>query len=199
MADDNVPVTGGSGNNVATYKATDNRHHQEIVLETQTSSGDPVKVNSNNPLPVTLTGSNIVGVTGNVEVTNDVGNPLPVNGTVDLATSTPACYVSAASINATTVKNGAGQLTSVTVSSINAAMRYLKIYDKGASVPAPASDTPKYIIPVPGDTAGSGAVVNFAKPLSFANGIGFVLVGGIAHTDTTQVAANEHTISVSYT
>jgi hypothetical protein len=110
---------------------------------------------------------------------------------------TPSVTISAASTNATSLKASAGSVGQVTVSNVNAAMRYLKFYNK-ASAPTVGTDTPIYVIPVPGATAGAGAAITFNPPIAFSTGIAWAITTGIAHTDTGAVSANEHAISIAY-
>lgn len=103
--------------------------------------------------------------------------------------------ISAASNNATAVKASPGKLHKVIVNNINAAVRYIKFYDK-ASAPAPGSDTVKLALAVP---AGTVQVFNFGDiGVDFATGIAFALVTGISQTDNTSVAASELLVNVVY-
>lgn len=112
--------------------------------------------------------------------------------------ATPYKLNSAATTNATSVKASAGQLYMVTASNTNAAVRYLKLYDK-ASTPTVGTDTPVLAFAVPGNTAGAGT--NIPVPpcgLQFANGIAFALTTGAADSDTAAVAANEIVVNLGY-
>ena len=110
---------------------------------------------------------------------------------------TPYKLISAATTNATSVKASAGQLYGIQVFSINAAARYLKLYDK-ASAPTVGTDTPVKVILIPGNTAGAGAVHHIEKGVAFANGIAFALTTGIQDSDTAAVAANEIVVNLDY-
>jgi hypothetical protein len=110
---------------------------------------------------------------------------------------TPHHLVSAATTNATSLKASPGQVGSIVVSSINAAIRYLKLYNK-ASAPTVGTDTPVHVIPIPGNTAGAGAVVPFGAGLEFTTGIAYALTTGITNTDTGSVAASEITVAIAY-
>jgi hypothetical protein len=105
--------------------------------------------------------------------------------------------ISAASTNATNVKNSAGQVYAVQVFNTNAAARYLKLYDK-ATAPTVGTDTPVKTLTIPGNTAGAGLVLNWDKGLVFSSGIGFGLTTGIADNDTGAVAANEIAVNLDY-
>lgn len=127
---------------------------------------------------------------------------------VSLATNTPAVAtsggwtpsrtVSAASDNATSVKGSAGQLGFVVVANVNAAMRYLHFYNK-ASAPTLGTDVPVLTIPIPGNTAGTGAVFSVWVGVAFTTGIAFACTtttGGTPASGNT--AANDITISLGY-
>ncbi len=110
---------------------------------------------------------------------------------------TPYKLNSAASTNATSLKGGAGQLGYVTVINTNAAVRYLKFYNK-ASAPTVGTDTPVQVFPIPGNTAGAGLTINFGAGAEFTTGIAFALTTGAADSDTGAVAANEIVVSCGY-
>lgn len=95
--------------------------------------------------------------------------------------------VSAASTNATTAKASAGQLYGWYLYNANAAVRFLKIYDK-ASNPTVGTDTPVLTIPIP---PGSAANVEFTNGIAFPTGIAFALTTGGVDSDNTGVAATE--------
>lgn len=105
--------------------------------------------------------------------------------------------VSTATENSAVIKASAGQLGGIIVGNVNAAMRYLKLYDM-ATGPA-ETDTPVLVIPVPGgSTAGGGVTLNFGPGIAFATGIGMRLVTGIADNNDTAVAADELVVSAWY-
>ncbi len=104
--------------------------------------------------------------------------------------------ISAASNNATVAKNAAGNLYSVIAINTNAAVRYLKFYNK-ATAPDPANDTPVLTIPIPGNTAGAGVAHTF-NGLNFSTGISYAIVVNVGDTDNTSVAANEIVVNIEY-
>lgn len=111
--------------------------------------------------------------------------------------ATPGMLISAASTNATVIKASAGTLYSLVVTNINAAVRYIKFYNK-ATTPD-ENDTPVQVVAVPGATTGGGFTVPIpACGIAFGTGIAFRLVTGVANNDTGAVSANEHTVSYSY-
>lgn len=100
--------------------------------------------------------------------------------------------ISAASTNATNSKGSAGILHDISVNNINAAVRYLKLYDK-STAPTVGTDTPKRVIAIP-----AGASINLVLDIEFTSGIGWALTTGIANADTGAVAANEHVVGLSW-
>jgi hypothetical protein len=106
--------------------------------------------------------------------------------------------ISAASTNATLVKASAGQLYTITAHNINAAVRYLKLYNK-ASSPTVGTDTPVMTLPIPGNTAGAGFILPLGEMgVAFATGIALAITTGVADSDTGAVAANEIVINCFY-
>ena len=98
--------------------------------------------------------------------------------------------LSAASTNATSLKASAGVLYSLYVINLNAAVRYLKFYNK-ASSPTVGTDTPVATFPIPANSTGAGFSINLDPGISFATGIAYATTTGIADSDTAAVAANE--------
>lgn len=105
--------------------------------------------------------------------------------------------ISAASTNATSVKASAGQIYAIVAHNINAAVRYLKIYNK-ASAPTVGTDTPVLTLPIPGNAAGAGFVLPVAVGVALSTGIAFALTTGVADSDTGAVAANEIVVDLVY-
>lgn len=109
----------------------------------------------------------------------------------------PGKLVSAASTNATVIKPSAGTLFSITASNVNAAVRYLKLYDK-ATAPD-ENDTPVQVYAMQGGATGP----SFENPipatgLRFTAGIAFRTTTEATDAGTTGVSASEHVISYSY-
>jgi hypothetical protein len=105
--------------------------------------------------------------------------------------------ISAATTNATSVKASAGQVFGIVASNVNAAARYLKLYDK-ASAPTVGTDVPVLTLILPGATTGGGIVLNFPVGVAFANGIAFAVTSGAADSDTGAISASESIINVLY-
>lgn len=102
--------------------------------------------------------------------------------------------ISAATTNATVVKASAGQIYTLYANNVNAAVRYLKLYNK-ATAPTVGTDVPVMTLAIP-----AGGVVNlsFFGGLAFSAGIAFALTTGVADADTAAVAASEHVVNIGY-
>lgn len=96
MSESSITLNPGVGGaNSATYLDSGNRHHQEVVIQTQASTNNPVSVSEDNPLPIVVTGTPAVTISGTPAVTvsglqtvagniasgvADSGNPVKVGG-----------------------------------------------------------------------------------------------------------------------
>lgn len=123
-------------------------------------------------------------------------------GAVGLAASasggaTPYKLISAASTNATSVKASAGTVYSIFGHNVNAAVRFLKFYNK-ASAPTVGTDTPVLTLPIPASTTGAGFVFTSSVGFAFSTGIAFALTTAVADSDTGAVAANEIVVNLGY-
>jgi hypothetical protein len=105
--------------------------------------------------------------------------------------------ISAASTNATSLKASAGQIYNVQAFNLNAAPRYLKVYNK-ASAPTVGTDTPVNVWMIPGNTTGAGFVLEISNGVAFATGIAYAITGGITDADTTAIGANEVVVNIQY-
>lgn len=110
---------------------------------------------------------------------------------------TTATLISAASTNATSVKGSAGQLFFIQATNINAAVRYLKFYNK-ASAPTVGTDTPVLTFAIPGNTAGAGFLVEVTNGLAFGTGIAYAITTGSSTADTGAVAASDIIVNLGY-
>lgn len=135
-------------------------------------------------LPAIPTGTNSIG---RVNPEPQTANGLSISRTLSAATT-----------NATSVKGSAGQVYTVIAHNINAAVRYLKLYDK-ATAPTVGTDTPVMTLPIPANAAGAGFVLDTGgMGVAFSLGIGLALTTGVADADTGAVAANEIVINLLY-
>jgi hypothetical protein len=115
-------------------------------------------------------------------------------GQSDQGEGFPYKLISAASTNATNLSVGPTTITALTASNINAAARYLKLYDKATS-PTVGTDPAAYTFIIPGATTGAGTNIPLAKELNFGRGLGLALTTGVADSDTGAVAASEIVIN----
>jgi hypothetical protein len=143
-----------------------------------------------------VAGTNIIGKVGIDQTTPGTTNAVQaVPGTSGGLSMSKV--ISAASTNATSVKSSAGQVYSVQAFNTNAAARYLKLYNK-ASAPTVGTDTPVKTLLIPGNTAGTGFVINWPAGIAFSTGIAIALTTGIADSSTGAVAASEIVVNIDY-
>lgn len=113
------------------------------------------------------------------------------------STAIPYKLISAASTNATSLKASAGQIYGIQASNINAAVRYLKLYNK-ASAPTVGTDIPVKVITIPSTTVGGSIEICSVTGISFTTGIAFALTTGMADSDIGAVAATEIAVNIDY-
>lgn len=106
--------------------------------------------------------------------------------------------LSAATTNATSVKASAGQVYLIQATNINAAVRYLKLYNK-ASAPTVGTDVPVLTLLLPASaTIPTPLYIEAEQGIQFTTGIALALTTGIADGDSAAVAANEIIVSLFY-
>lgn len=135
-------------------------------------------------LPAIPTGTNTIG---------NVGLAPRTSGGLSVSR-----LISVASTNETEAKATAGQVYGVIATNINAAVRYLKLYDNTAAGTTIGTTTPKMTIPIPGNAAGAGLVFTTEHGIAFGTGITYGLTTGVADADTSAVAANEIVVQVLF-
>ena len=102
--------------------------------------------------------------------------------------------VSAGSTNATSVKATPGKVHYITCSNVNAAVRYLKLYDLAAAPTVGTSTIAHtFLLPING---------NFTlvcdPPMDFGTGIAFAMTTEATDAGTTGVSASEHVLNIGY-
>ncbi len=160
----------------------------EDYISSQVSLVSTRQQSISNSLPVAVISAPTTTVTGTVTATVTGGTTLPVTPTTTFTNS-------AASTNGTVIKGSAGTLWSVCVSNINAAIRYLKLYNS-ATVTV-GTTTPILTIAIP-----AGGTVQFdggSNGIRFATGICLGITTGAADNDTGAVAANEIKVATTFT
>lgn len=135
-------------------------------------------------LPATPTGTNTIG---------NVGLAPRTSGGLSVSR-----LISAASTNETEAKATPGQVYGVIATNINAAVRYLKLYDNTAAGTTIGTTTPKMTIAIPGNAAGAGIVFMIDQGIAFGTGITYGTTTGAADADTGAVAANEIIVQVLF-
>jgi len=108
-----------------------------------------------------------------------------------------ARLLSAATTNATSVKASAGAVGFIYAINLNAAVRYLKLYNK-ASAPTVGTDTPVATLAIPASTTGAGFMLPIPGGVAFSTGIAYATTTGVADADTAAVAANEILLWIGY-
>lgn len=101
---------------------------------------------------------------------------------------------SAASTNATVVKNTAGNLYSISAMNTSASTKFVRIYSK-STTPTVGTDVPIMVIAIP---ATSSKEITYTPALRIGSGIGVAITGGAAATDSTAVAAGDVQLLVSF-
>lgn len=107
----------------------------------------------------------------------------------------PYQLVAAASTNATNVKATAGVVGYIVANNVNAAVRYLKLYNK-ATAPTIGTDTPVMTIALP-----AGTVTVVPVPVGgivFNTGIGFGTTTEATVAGTTGISASETVVNIGY-
>lgn len=99
---------------------------------------------------------------------------------------------SAASTNQTLVKGTPGRIVSIVCSNVNAATRYVKLFDK-ATAPVTGTDTPILTIQVL-----TGATVGIVVGYTTLLGIGLAITVNATDLDNTNVAAGDVKVLLSY-
>lgn len=167
--------------------------HYPVTIGYSDGSGNNIFASAAAPLPVTGTVTANLSATDNA-VLDDIADGIPDTSTP----STPYHLVSAATTNATNVKNAAGVVHGIYASNVNAAARYLKMYNK-ASAPTVGTDTPVHTFIIPGNTAGAGTNIPIPqRGINFTTGISFALTTEATDAGTTAVAANEIVVNLDY-
>lgn len=106
--------------------------------------------------------------------------------------STNTLIVSAATNNAAVIAAAAAGVGGIVASNSAASWRYVKFYNK-SSAPAPATDTPFMVVPVP---PGGTVVLPQSFHIRFSTGLGIAIVAGAANNDNTAVGAGEVIVNI---
>jgi hypothetical protein len=138
------------------------------------------------PIPA---GANAIGSLNTVTTVTTVGSQTPVTPTTTFTNS-------AATTNLTLIKGSAGTLWSIVASNVNAATRYLKLFNK-ATAPVTGTDVPAFTIAIP--AGGTVTITGGSNGLRFATGIGLAITANAADLDNTAVGAADVKVATSFT
>ncbi|RYD57028.1 MAG: hypothetical protein EOP56_09480 [Sphingobacteriales bacterium] len=147
------------------------------------------------PVLANINTGQTIGVSGNVEVTNDSGNPLPVSGSVSI-TGTPAVAVSSGSITATIsgTPNVTPQATESHLGEVGGNTVVV-----AASFTRPSDTAPYTALDVVGNT-GTAAVITFSGLARINGGSGYITKLRIMTDQSTNTARYRlHLYSVAVT
>jgi hypothetical protein len=119
-------------------------------------------------------------------------------GTTGGASQTFHLPSTAATTNATVIKNSVGNVYAVIAINITTSVFFLKFYDK-ATTPSCNGDPVKLTLPIPfgATNSGGGLVVPIPVGVQFFNGISFCVTANAADNDNTAAAAGV-TLGVIY-
>jgi hypothetical protein len=92
---------------------------------------------------------------------------------------------SAATTNATVVKNSSGDVQKIILRNTSASDRFLKLYDK-ATAPTVGTDTPRDTYSLP-----AGGYLTLDVNEHFVTGIAYAITGAAADADTTPILAGD--------
>jgi hypothetical protein len=110
----------------------------------------------------------------------------------------PFQRVSTGDTNAAVVKASAGRVHVVSATNVNAAVRYLKLYDK-ATAPTVGTDVPVWTIALPGGAVGTINPITIPEGgLDFGAGISIALTTEATVAGTTGVSASETVVNIGY-
>lgn len=161
------------------------------VIEDATTRGQRAAVSAAGRLSVDASGVALPLAAG-ANVIGQVGLDARTTGGV-----TPNKTISAATTNSKNIKASAGMIYFIHTSNINAAVRYLKLYDK-ATAPTVGTDVPVWTLAIPGNAAGAGFVMPIPVGLVFTTGIGIGITTGSADADVGAVAASDIIVNIGF-
>lgn len=184
-----VKVGGVANSAIPNAVAVGDRVNAWLGLTGATIIGGPLSAASDGISNATITGAanSLNGVVLPFWTANSVYNgtswdrEAKANGTSRIPTS-------ANSTNATVGKNAAGTLHAISGYNSNAAVRYLKVYNK-ATAPTVGTDTPVLTIAIPATSAIPPTLLPMG--LYFSAGISYALTTGAADADTGAVGAGD--------
>lgn len=189
---------------------SDGTNQEQLIAPISLGDG----VNGNNSIAAGLYGYNGASwdrlrVDGSKNLDVNVNTALPA-GTNNIGAVSPAAATSgglseyvlepAASDNHAVIKNGAGQVYTITGFNNSATINYLRLYDAGTGFNGCNSATGLvWEMHIPANsTNDAGFVLPIPVGLSFTNGISICVTGGYGQTNTTNATASAISISIGY-
>lgn len=129
--------------------------------------------------------------------TNTIGNVVPVpatSGGLTVSTFEPA-----ASDNHTNLKNGAGQVYSITAFNNSATVNYLRLYNAASGFNGCNSATNLVAVyHIPGNTSDAGFILYDGMGIPFSTGISYCVVSAYGQATTTNATASAMDINIGY-
>lgn len=175
------------------------------TLQTQTDTVMVGGVNVKEINGVTpLMGNGATG-TGSVRVTiasDTTANSNPYLVSLQPATSGGMSWYNVepgASDNHVNIKNGAGQVYSITTFNNSATINYIRLYNAATGFNGCNSATNLvWEGHIPANTSDAGFVVDFTQGIAFSTGISICITGAYGQTSTTSATASAMSVGVGY-
>jgi hypothetical protein len=216
--------TSGTPIPVACFTDSTGNEHQQMIVETQSGTADPVPVGATNPMPVSIAGGTIPAGTDASTFTAGVSQGVSILGVYNDAIAdltpgtmgamrlsenrqvqvalgasqtdgwTPFAYVAPATPVATVVKSSGGKIGIIIAGNSDTTWTYLKLFDS-SSAPTLGTTTANLSIPLP-PSGGSNPSLNAG--FQFANGIYFAVTGGPSLTDNTAITASKSVVNFGF-
>jgi len=183
----NGVVSGTAG--VITYVHTGATRYFQLTMSSAQTAGTSTLVAYASQQSTPKLFQSLVG-TPSVQVTT--GTPIPSTSTGFAAYHT---LISAATTNATNVKNSQGAIGSLFLTNTSASFKYFKLCNNSIA-PTPGTTTPVLNIAIPPSTS-----INFETAfagLRMSTGISYMITGGQALLDATAVAAGDVVVCLTY-
>ena len=105
--------------------------------------------------------------------------------------------ISGGNTNLTQIKPTAGTIYDIEAWTVNAGVRFLKLYDSLAQ-PTVGQTKPAAVYAIPGSAAGGRFGKSFVRGLAFANGIWMALTVNPGDGDSAAVGANDHGVNIDF-
>lgn len=154
-----------------------------------------IATNSASAIPA---GTNVIGKVGIDQTTPGTTNAVQqVPGTSGGLTVTT--FEPGASDNHTNLKNGAGQVYSITAFNNSATINYLRLYNAASGFNGCNSATNLVAVyQIPGNTSGAGFILYNGIGIPFSTGISYCVVSAYGQSTTTSATASAIDINIGY-